>query len=121
MKQGFRLGAWLVVFLFAGGCREGKHPYKILGNIEDPQNEITKTIATILNQKIKDSIEVVAGIGSKANLDSLEMGLADWRIAGINFRDDGNWWRSFFESVAVFVPLGKTQNHWRHRGRIHRG
>ncbi len=66
-------------FLFLG-CNTHRKAYTILGNIEDPQNEIANTIATILNAKLHDSVKVIRGSGSMMNLELLEQGKADLAI-----------------------------------------
>lgn len=71
--------------------------FTILGNIEDPQNQIAVTISSILSKHLADSLKVVSGLGSLANLDSLEMGKADFGIVD-------NYSR-FSDKVSSVLPL----------------
>ncbi len=87
----------ILLFPFYQGCREQTRVYTILGNIEDPQNEIAITIASVLNRHLQDSVKVISGIGSQANLDSLESGNADFGIVD-------NYSR-FSDQVALVLPL----------------
>jgi TRAP-type uncharacterized transport system substrate-binding protein len=89
--------SFLVSLFFAFGCREKHRTYKVLGNIEDPQNEIAELISAIVNRNLKDSIAVKRGIGSLANLDSLEAGNADFGIVD-------NYSR-FSDKVTSIIPL----------------
>lgn len=68
------------LFFFLAGCVQEQRKYTILGNIEDPQNEIANTIATIINRNAKDSLHVISGNGSMLNLELLEQGKADFGI-----------------------------------------
>jgi TRAP-type uncharacterized transport system substrate-binding protein len=79
------------------GCTTKRSSYTILGNIEDPQNQIAVTIADVLNQHMNDSIRVISGVGSLANLDSLEAGKADFGIVD-------NYSR-FSDKVTSVLPL----------------
>ena len=106
MKNIFRLFAWIILCFPFVGCTDN-HSYKILGNIEDPQNEIANTIAAVLNKNLSDSIVVVAGIGSLANLDSLEVGCADFGIID-------NYSR-FSDKVASIMPLYPQVLHILHK------
>lgn len=92
-----RISKFLLVFLVIVSCNSRKESYTILGNIEDPQNQIAVTIASILNQHLDDSLQVIRGVGSMANLDSLESGLADFGIVD-------NYAR-FSDRVYTVVPL----------------
>lgn len=71
--------------------------YKILGNIEEPQNEIAATVARILNEKGDVRVEAVAGQGSFANIDSLEAGVADLAIVDNH--------APFNSKVSAVMPL----------------
>ena len=88
---------FLLIFLVIASCDNRKESYTILGNIEDPQNQIAVTIASILNQHLDDSLQVIRGVGSMANLDSLERGKADFGIVD-------NYAR-FSDQVHTVVPL----------------
>ena len=92
-----RIFQFLLVFLVTVSCNNRKESYTILGNIEDPQNQIAVTLASILNHHLEDSIHVIRGMGSMANLDSLEEGKADFGIVD-------NYAR-FSDRVATVVPL----------------
>ncbi|NOS92227.1 MAG: hypothetical protein HOP30_09920 [Cyclobacteriaceae bacterium] len=65
---------------FLPRCVSEKKEYTILGNIEDPQNEIANTIANIVNRNAKDSLRVIGGNGSMLNLELIEKGKADFGI-----------------------------------------
>ncbi len=71
--------AGALILLLNISCEE-RREYKILGNIEDPQNEIAVAIAKVLSKNLHDSILVSPGIGSLANVDSLIKGKADLAI-----------------------------------------
>jgi TRAP-type uncharacterized transport system substrate-binding protein len=85
------------VFFLLAGCQTETRTYTILGNIEDPQNQIAVTIASILNGQLTDSVKVISGVGSLANLDSLELGKADFGIVD-------NYSR-FSDKVSAVLPL----------------
>ena len=73
----------VVSFVFLTLAITNCHPkkaYRILGNIEDPQNEIAISVASVLNKNLSDTIIVSPGIGSLANIDSLVAGKADLAI-----------------------------------------
>lgn len=90
--------SFLVFILFLSqGCLQKKDTYTILGNIEDPQNQIAVTISSVLNKHMSDSVLVIGGVGSLANLDSLEAGKADFGIVD-------NYSR-FSDKVASVLPL----------------
>jgi TRAP-type uncharacterized transport system substrate-binding protein len=105
-----RLLAFISLFICLIACQSENKPYRILGNIEDPQNEIAYTIASVLNQNLADSIQVLAGVGSLANLDSLEMGKADFGIID-------NYSR-FSDQVHVVLPLYPQVLHILHKRTI---
>lgn len=88
---------FLLVFLAIASCTSQKESYTILGNIEEPQNEIAVTIASILNHHLDDSLGVTRGLGSMANLDSLEQGRADFAIVD-------NYSR-YSDRIATVIPL----------------
>ena len=99
---------YLVLLLFlCQGCLKKKATYTILGNIEDPQNQIAVTISSVLSKHLTDSIKVISGVGSLANLDSLELGKADFGIVD-------NYSR-FSDKVATVVPLYPQLLHILHR------
>ncbi len=83
--------------LISTSCSHKKSTYHILGNIEDPQNEIANTIATVLNKQLHEQIVVDPGVGSLANLDSLENDKADFGIVD-------NYSR-YSDKVSSVVPL----------------
>jgi TRAP-type uncharacterized transport system substrate-binding protein len=85
----------VLVLVFA--CNKADDRIKILGNIEEPQNQIAVTIAHILNQHLPDTVFVSIGKGSLANLDSLEAGKADLGIVD-------NYAR-FSDRVSSIMPL----------------
>ena len=91
--------SWYLVFIifFLTGCQKQSSYYTILGNIEDPQNQIAITISSVLNRHLEDSVVVVSGVGSLANLDSLESGKADFGIVD-------NYSR-FSDKVSSVLPL----------------
>ncbi len=72
------IGCSILLFIIVG-C-ESRKTYRILGNIEDPQNEIAVAVASILSKNLSDSVLVGSGIGSLANVDSLVLGKADLAI-----------------------------------------
>ncbi|CAN5332402.1 hypothetical protein BH09BAC3_BH09BAC3_29130 [soil metagenome] len=102
---------FLLTFLVVVSCNNKKESYTILGNIEDPQNQIAVTVASILNQHIDDSLQVIRGVGSMANLDSLEKGLADFGIVD-------NYAR-FSDRVYTVVPLYPQVLHILYKSRNH--
>ncbi len=85
-----------ILFLLPG-CQKQTRTYTILGNIEDPQNQIALTISSVLNSHLADSLKVISGVGSLANLDSLELGKADFGIVD-------NYSR-FSDKVSSVLPL----------------
>lgn len=108
-----RLGVSLVVLFFLFfffGCAPKREVYKILGNIEDPQNQIANAIAAVLNRELPDSsirIQVSSGIGSIANLDSLESGAADFGIV--------DNYSKFSDQVSALMPLYPQVLHILHK------
>lgn len=90
---------WYLAFflIVLTGCQRQSTTYTILGNIEDPQNQIALTISSVLNKRLADSVKVISGDGSLANLDSLELGRADFGIVD-------NYSR-FSDNVAAVLPL----------------
>lgn len=94
---------WLV---FLMGC-SSQPVYHILGNIEDPQNEIAVAISDILNKYTGDSIIVQPGLGSLANLDSLVQGKADLAIVD-NFAP-------YQDSIQSILPIYTQILHILHR------
>lgn len=91
--------SWHLVFILflLQGCQKQSKNYTILGNIEDPQNQIALTISSVLNRHLADSVKVISGVGSLANLDSLELGKADFGIVD-------NYSR-FSDKVSSVLPL----------------
>src|SRR5579859_5915561 len=87
----------LLLSLCATGCWKERKTYVILGNIEDPQNEIANTIATIINRDSKDSLRVIGGNGSLMNLELLERGSADFGVVD-------NYGR-FSNKITSLLPL----------------
>ncbi len=85
------------LIFFLTGCQKQSSNYTILGNIEDPQNQIALTISSVLNKHLEDSVVVISGVGSLANLDSLELGKADFGIVD-------NYSR-FSDKVSSVLPL----------------
>lgn len=85
-----------ILFLFQG-CVQHRDTYTILGNIEDPQNQIAITISSVHNSNLSDSLKVIRGVGSLANLDSLELGKADFGIVDNHSR--------FSDKVSAVLPL----------------
>ncbi|GEM_PF-982100 len=112
-----KLLQWLVITsalcALSLSCSDERQSYKILGNIEDPQNEIARTIASVLNRHLADSVHVVAGIGSLANLDSLKMGRADFGIV--------DNYSAFTDKVTSILPLYPQVLHILHRRNLHPG
>jgi TRAP-type uncharacterized transport system substrate-binding protein len=99
---------YIIGFLFCAlSCSQPPKSYTILGNIEDPQNEIAVTISNVLNKNLDDSVKVLSGIGSLANLDSLEAGRADFGIVD-------NYSR-FSDDVTSVLPLYPQVLHILHR------
>lgn len=100
---------FLLLLVFAS-CRD-KKTFRILGNIEDPQNEIAVSIAKILNESFDDTVVVRPGIGSAANIDSVLEGKVDFAIV-----DNYSAYHSSITSVMpvygqVFHVLHKKDNH----------
>ncbi len=102
---------FLLTFLLIASCSSREESYTILGNIEDPQNQIAVTVASILNQHMDDSVQVIRGVGSMANLDSLERGLADFGIVD-------NYAR-FSDRIYTVVPLYPQVLHILYRSKNH--
>src|SRR6478609_818416 len=96
-----------VTLLSLSNCSEKKEVYRISGNIEDPQNEIANTIAVVLNKKLGDSVVVRPGIGSLANLDSLEKGVSDFGVVD-------NYSR-YSSKVSSVIPLYSQVLHILHK------
>ena len=69
-----------VLVLSLLSCERQGQALRILGNVEDPQNEIAEAIADIVNSNSDLRLRVKEGIGSLANLDSLEAGRAEFGI-----------------------------------------
>jgi TRAP-type uncharacterized transport system substrate-binding protein len=89
---------YLVFFIFFfTGCHKQPDNYTILGNIEEPQNQIALTISSVLNRHLDDSVVFINGVGSLANLDSLESGKADFGIVD-------NYSR-FSDKVSSVLPI----------------
>jgi TRAP-type uncharacterized transport system substrate-binding protein len=99
----------VVFFLVAVSCNQPSTSYTILGNIEDPQNQIAVTIAQVLNQHLSDSVFVRRGIGSMSNLDSLEEARADFGIVDNLSR--------FSDRVSTIAPLYPQVLHILYRGK----
>ena len=89
------------------GCEPNRNVYKILGNIEEPQNEIANTIALVLSKNLADSVQAVPGQGSLSNLNFLEAGAADFGIVD-------NYSR-FSDKVSSLMPLYPQVLHILHR------
>lgn len=96
-----------VFFFVLSGCTKETRTFSILGNIEDPQNEIARTIASVLNKHLAGSMEVISGLGSLANLDSLEFSKADFGIVD-------NYSR-FSDKVSAVLPLYPQLLHILHK------
>ena len=92
-----RIWSLVFVLLLFQGCQKQAATYTILGNIEDPQNQIAITISSVLSKHLTDSVKVISGVGSLANLDSLELGRADFGIVD-------NYSR-FSDKVSSVLPL----------------
>jgi TRAP-type uncharacterized transport system substrate-binding protein len=97
MKIVRAVALFTVLLITLSGCSREVKKYKILGNIEDPQNEIANVMTLLLNRNLSDSIIVSPGVGSIANLDSLEAGRADFGIVD-------NYSRSS-DKVTSIMPL----------------
>ncbi len=103
-----RVAVTVVLALIAlGGCRSSDRAYKILGNIEEPQNKIAVTIAEVLRNNSGIDIQAVAGRGSSSNLDSLEAGVADFAIVDNHCR--------FSSKVSSLMPLYSQVLHILHK------
>jgi TRAP-type uncharacterized transport system substrate-binding protein len=102
-----RSGYLVLILFLCLGCLQKKDTYTILGNIEDPQNQIAVTISSVLSKHLTDSVKVISGVGSLANLDSLELGRADFGIVD-------NYSR-FSDKVASVVPLYPQLLHILHK------
>lgn len=88
-------------------CESQKKTYKILGNIEEPQNKIANTIAQILNKNLSDSVKAIKGKGSLSNLDLLEGNVADFGIIDNDAR--------YSDKVSSLMPLYPQVLHILHR------
>ena len=110
MRRGNSFFVLLCALVFASSCDRPTRSLKILGNIEEPQNEIANILANVLNQCLEDSVTVVPGIGSLANLDSLENNSADLAIVD-NFS-------RFSDGVRAIMPLYPQVLHILHRRNI---
>jgi TRAP-type uncharacterized transport system substrate-binding protein len=85
-----------------------KRSYRILGSIEDPQNKIAYVMAEILNAGLSDSVVVIPGVGSQANLDSLINGRCDFAIVD-NYSEQN-------AAVAAIAPVYSQILHILYRG-----
>jgi TRAP transporter TAXI family solute receptor len=70
---------WLLILSLVS-CHPQNSRYKIAGSIEEPQNEIANTIAGLVSEKLGEQVDVTAGNGSLASIDSLEAGTVDFAI-----------------------------------------
>ena len=90
-------------------CSAPSGRYAMLGNIEDPQNQIIRTMVKVLNQNLEDSISLVpGGIGSISNLDSLKKGAADLAIV--------DNYAPFSDDIRSIMPLYAQILHIMYRG-----
>ena len=101
-----RLIGSVLLLLLLCGC-ESKKKYRILGNIEDPQNEIAVAVASVLSKSVLDSVVVSPGIGSLANIDSLIEGKADLAIV--------DNYSSYHRAVSSIMPVYGQILHILHR------
>jgi len=98
---------YFAILIVLTSCSGKKAGYRILGNIEDPQNQIAYTMAAVLNKDLQDSIIVNRGVGSIANLDSLEKGSADFGIV--------DNYSKYSDKVTSIAPLYPQVLHILHR------
>jgi TRAP-type uncharacterized transport system substrate-binding protein len=106
-----RVSVFLLLLLISViGCQKERKKYTILGNIEDPQNEIANTIAAIINKNSSDSLRVVRGNGSVMNLELLEQGSADFGIVD-------NYSR-FSNKITSLLPLYPQVLHILYKNKI---
>jgi len=78
-------------------CSKDNQTYSIVGDIDDPKNEITISIANLVNRELDDSLAVKLSKGSLSNLDSIEQGVYDFMVVD-NFAD-------YREDISAIVPL----------------
>lgn len=73
---------FLILFLLAlVSCSKEQETYRILTSGEEPQDQIVKTIARVLNASMaEDTVMVLDGLGSSPNIDSLKNNVADFTI-----------------------------------------
>ena len=69
-----------VFVLFLASCTERKEQFTFSTDIQEPQNYLSRNIASILSEKTRNKFLVVNGIGSSASLDSLKEGKIDFSI-----------------------------------------
>lgn len=101
----------LLLFFAHASCQRESRSYKILGNVEDPQNEIAHSIAAIARAHTPYNLKVIPGISSLANLDSLEKGNAHFGIVD-NFS-------RLSDDVQAVLPLYPQVLHILHKKDIH--
>lgn len=71
----------LSIISFLVSCSNRQETYRIISSGEEPQDEIVNTIANVLNRTlVEDSVIILDGIGSSANIDSLKNGIADFAV-----------------------------------------
>ncbi len=87
----------LAITLF--GCSEKGTTYYIVGDIEDPKNEIAQTIARLFSANSNDEMVVVPSSGRISNLDSLEKGVYDFMVT-----DNFVAYRSQIQSIVPLYP-----------------
>lgn len=92
-------------------CMDKAKVYRIAGSIEEPQNEVTRRIAHLINENLSDSLAIVPGVDMKAALDSVEAGSLDFAIVD-------NYALSRDHVVSV-VPLYPQVLHILHRRGLH--
>ncbi len=98
---------YLAILVIAMSCGRSSEMYYITGDINDPKNQITLTIAELFNRELGDSLVVKRGDGSLASLDSLMKGQSHFTIVDnyIPFKDE----------VRAIIPLYPQILHVLHR------
>lgn len=80
----------IIILILISACSNEKPTYKLIHSENEPENTITRIIKRVLEENLDVNIELVNGVGSISNLDSLSAGTADITIVENNmpFRED---------------------------------
>lgn len=86
-------------------CENNEKPLYVAADIEDPKNEIAKTIVRLLNENGKDNIKLMDGI--IPSIDSLESNIYQLMVVDNNLK--------YREDITVITPLYPQILHILHR------